>query len=48
MEKIYMGTKKQQITINLPKKLLDKLKREANVKGIPLNTYITILLQDCL
>ncbi len=39
-------TEKQQIIINLPKELLDKLKREASEKGIPLNTYITILLQE--
>ena len=37
---------KKQITLNLPNELIDKLNREANIKGIPLNTYIVMLLQQ--
>lgn len=37
---------KKNIVLYLPVELEKKLKREAEEKGIPLNTYITILLQE--
>lgn len=38
--------KKQiQITIRLPQKLMDELKRQANIKGYPINDLIIFALQ---
>lgn len=41
-----MEIKKANIILNLSTELLNKLKREGNEKGIPLSTYIIILLQE--
>lgn len=37
---------KKQITLNLPNELIDKLKREANIKGYTITDFIIFTLWD--
>ena len=37
---------REQTTIRLPKKLMDSLKKEAEEKGLSLNAYILMILNE--